>query len=167
MAKHYGATVIATALTGQARDSAGAVAPTTSSTPANPASPPRYYGLTGGAGADLVLESAGGATLGASLTAAKRVTGRSSSTAWPAAKAPVSNWELVYKYQVHVIGLNIGRADPGRIRRSSARSWASCSRSSPPGCSLPASPPCMNSATGQKALAGLEHTRFHRSASWP
>jgi NADPH:quinone reductase-like Zn-dependent oxidoreductase len=50
--------------------------------------------LTGGTGTDLVLESAGGATFGASLTAAKRVTGRSSSTAWPAAKprSPTGSW---------------------------------------------------------------------------
>jgi NADPH2:quinone reductase len=45
-----------------------------------------------------VLESAGGDTFGTSLAAAKRVTG----------DASITNWELVYKHQIHVTGLNIG-----------------------------------------------------------
>src|SRR5262249_3283786 len=64
--------------------------------------------LTGGTGADLVLESAGGATLGASLTAAKRVTGRVVVYGTAGGEAAVTNWELVYRHQVHVIGLNVG-----------------------------------------------------------
>ena len=64
--------------------------------------------LTGGAGADVVLESAGGATFDASLAAAKRVTGRVVVYGVAGGEAPVTNWELVYKHQVHVIGLNIG-----------------------------------------------------------
>src|SRR6185437_8966461 len=53
-----------------------------------------------------------------------------------------------------------------RPRRSStARSWASCSRSSPPVCSLQGSPPCTTSPTARRRSrnwkAGL------RSASWP
>jgi NADPH:quinone reductase len=64
--------------------------------------------LTGGAGADLVLESAGGATLGASLAAARRVTGRVVVYGLAGGEASITNWELVYKHQVHVIGLNIG-----------------------------------------------------------
>ena len=64
--------------------------------------------LTGGKGADLVLESAGGATFGASLASAKRVTGRVVVYGVAGGDAPVTNWELVYKHQVHVIGLNIG-----------------------------------------------------------
>ena len=63
--------------------------------------------LTGGAGADLVLEASPGATLGASLAAAKRVTGRV--VVYGVASKPlIASWELVYKHQVHVIGLNIG-----------------------------------------------------------
>ena len=75
MAKHYGATVIATASPGKHEtvralgadhvlDSRGADVAA------------EVLRLTGGAGADLVLESAGGDTFGASLAAARRVTGR-------------------------------------------------------------------------------------------
>ncbi len=107
IAKHYGATVIATAspskhetvralgadhvLDSRGRDLAAEV-----------------LRLTGGTGADLVLESAGGATLDASLTAAKKVTGRVVVYGTAGGEAAVTNWELVYRHQVHVIGLNIG-----------------------------------------------------------
>ena len=64
--------------------------------------------LTGGAGADLVLESAGGATFSASLAAAKPVTGRVVVYGLAGGEAAITNWELVYRHQVHVIGLNIG-----------------------------------------------------------
>ncbi len=64
--------------------------------------------LTDGAGVDLVLESVGGAALAASLAAAKRVTGRVVVYGLPGGKAVISNWDLVYMHQVHVIGLNIG-----------------------------------------------------------
>jgi NADPH:quinone reductase len=74
MAKHYGATVIATASPGKhdvvwaqgadyVIDSRGADLAA------------KVLRLTGGAGADLVLESVGGATLDASLAATKRITG--------------------------------------------------------------------------------------------
>jgi NADPH2:quinone reductase len=59
-------------------------------------------------GADLVLESVGGATLDASLAATKRVTGRVVVYGLVGGEAPITNWDLVYKHQVHVIGLNIG-----------------------------------------------------------
>jgi NADPH2:quinone reductase len=105
MAKHYGATVIATAspakhetvlalgadhiLDSRGGDLAAEV-----------------LRLTGGA--DLVLESAGGATFDASLAAAKRVTGRVVVYGVAGGEAAITNWDLVYKHQVHVIGLNIG-----------------------------------------------------------
>jgi NADPH2:quinone reductase len=107
MAKHYGATVIATAspakhevvralgadhvLDAHSGDLAAEV-----------------RRLTGGQGADLVLESVGGATLDASLAAAKRVTGRVVVYGLPAGEAAITNWDLVYRHQIHVIGLNIG-----------------------------------------------------------
>ncbi|MFJ3338920.1 zinc-binding dehydrogenase [Streptomyces sp. NPDC086766] len=107
MAKHYGATVIATASPAKHRtvlalgadhvlDSRGGdlVAEVTE--------------LTCGSGVDVVLESAGGATFAASLAAAKRVTGRVVVYGVAGGEAPVTNWELVYKHQVHIIGLNIG-----------------------------------------------------------
>jgi NADPH2:quinone reductase len=64
--------------------------------------------LTDGAGADLVLESVGGASLHASLAAAKRVTGRVVVYGLPGGEAAITNWELVYRHQIHLIGLNIG-----------------------------------------------------------
>lgn len=64
--------------------------------------------LTDGEGVDLVLESVGGATFEASLAAAKRVTGRVVVYGLAGGEATINNWDLVYKNQVHVIGLNIG-----------------------------------------------------------
>jgi NADPH:quinone reductase len=107
IAKHYGATVIATASPGKHEvvralgadhviDSRGTDIAAD------------VLRLTDGAGADLVLESVGGATLGASLAAAKRVTGRVVVYGVAGGEAAITNWELVYRHQVHVIGLNIG-----------------------------------------------------------
>ena len=107
MAKHYGATVIATASSGKhgavralgadhVLDSRGAGLAA------------EVLRLTGGTGADLVLESAGGAALGASLTAARRVTGRVIVYGAAGGEAPITNWELIYQHQVQIIGLNIG-----------------------------------------------------------
>jgi NADPH2:quinone reductase len=105
MAKHYGATVIATAspekhelvralgadhvLNSRSADLAADV-------------------LRHADGVDLTLESVGGPTLDASLSATKRVTGRVVVFGLPAGEAALSNWDLVYKHQVQVIGLNIG-----------------------------------------------------------
>jgi NADPH:quinone reductase len=105
LAKHYGATVVATAapekhgvvralgadhvLDSRAGDLAAAV-----------------RDLTGGA--DLVLESAGGASFAASLAAAKPVTGRVVVFGVAGGEASISNWELVYRHQVQLVGLNIG-----------------------------------------------------------
>ena len=107
MAKHYGAIVIAAAspdkhevvrahgadhvIDSRGDDLAGEV-----------------LSLTGGAGADLVLASVGGATLDASLAATKRVTGRVVVYGVVGGEAAITNWALVYKHQIHLIGLNIG-----------------------------------------------------------
>src|SRR5262245_5014692 len=107
LAKHYGATVIAAASPGKhgvvralgadhVVDSRGADLAA------------EVLRLTGGAGVDLVLESVGGATLDASLAATKRVTGRVVVYGLAGGEAAVTNWDLVYRHQVHVIGLNIG-----------------------------------------------------------
>jgi NADPH2:quinone reductase len=107
LAKHYGATVIAAASPGKHEvvrahgadhliDSRGADLAAA------------VLRLTGGAGADLVLESVGGATLEASLAATKRVTGRVVIYGLAGGEAGITNWELVYRHQIHVIGLNIG-----------------------------------------------------------
>jgi NADPH2:quinone reductase len=107
MAKHYGATVIATASPGKhgavlalgadhVLDSLGGDLAA------------EVLRLTGGAGADVVLESAGGATFDASLAAAKRVTGRVVVYGVAGGEGSITNWDLVYKHQVHLIGFNIG-----------------------------------------------------------
>lgn len=107
IAKHYGATVIASAsahkhaVLGElgadhvvdvgAADLAGQI-----------------LGLTDGVGVDLVLESIGGATFAVSLAATKRVTGRIVVFGTAGGDASITNSELIYHHQVHVIGLNIG-----------------------------------------------------------
>jgi NADPH:quinone reductase len=107
MAKHYGATVIATASPAKHDVVRGLGADhVLDSRDANLAA--EVLRLTGGAGADLVLESVGGATLDASLAATKRVTGRVVVYGLVGGEAPITNWDLVYKHPVHVIGLNIG-----------------------------------------------------------
>ncbi len=107
MAKHYGATVIATAALGK-HETVRALGADDVLDSRNPDLAAEVLRLTGGTGADLVLESAGGAAFGASLAAAKRVTGRVVVYGTAGGEAAVTNWELVYRHQVHVIGLNIG-----------------------------------------------------------
>jgi NADPH2:quinone reductase len=84
--------------------------------------------LTGGAGADLVLDSVGGASLDASLAATKRVTGRVVVYGLAGGEAAITNGDLVYRHQIHVMGLNIGtlilaapRAIHGAGRRDHGR----------------------------------------------
>ncbi|MFC4950601.1 NADPH:quinone oxidoreductase family protein [Pseudonocardia sp. GCM10023141] len=112
LAKHYGATVIATA--------SAAKHATVRALGADHVVEPRggdHCGddlaatvarLTGGRGVDLVLESVGGETFRASLAAAKRVTGRV--VVYGAAEGPatISNRDLTFTHQVHMIGLHIG-----------------------------------------------------------
>ena len=107
LAKHYGATVIATASPSKHETvrALGADHVLDSRTQDLAA---EVLDLTGGKGADLVLESAGGATFSASLAAAKRVTGRVVVYGVAGGEAGITNWELVYTHQVHVIGLNVG-----------------------------------------------------------
>ncbi|GAA0911381.1 zinc-binding dehydrogenase [Virgisporangium aurantiacum] len=109
MAKHYGATVIAAASPEKhevvralgadhvvdSRESGADLAA-------------EVLRLTAGAGVDLVLESVGGATFDASLAATKRVTGRVVVYGLAGGEAAITNWDLVYRHQVHVVGLNIG-----------------------------------------------------------
>jgi NADPH2:quinone reductase len=154
MAKHYGATVVATAsaakhevvhalgadhvLDSRGDDVAGEV-----------------LRLTGGAGADLVLESVGGATLEASLAAAKRVTGRVVVYGLAGGPASISNWDLVYKHQVHVIGLNIGilsQAAPQIFGEVMGEMFGLIAA----GVIRPGGPTVHDLAEGPKALAELE-----------
>ena len=107
LAKHYGATVIATASPGK-HDAVRALGADHVVDSRGTDVAAEVLRLTGGAGADLVLESVGGATLDASLAATKRVTGRVVVYGLAGGQAAITNWDLVYRHQVHVIGLNIG-----------------------------------------------------------
>ena len=107
LAKHYGATVIATASPGK-HETVLALGADHVLDSLRGDIAAEVLRLTGGAGADVVLESAGGATFAASLAAAKRVTGRVVVYGVAGAEASITNWELVYRHQVHVIGFNLG-----------------------------------------------------------
>ncbi|WP_406053203.1 zinc-binding dehydrogenase [Kribbella sp. NBC_00889] len=107
MAKHYGATVIATASPSKHETVLAAGADHVLDSLGTDLAA-EVLQLTDGNGADLVLESAGGATFEASLAAAKRVTGRVIVSGLPGGEAAITNWELVYKHQVHIIGFNLG-----------------------------------------------------------
>jgi NADPH2:quinone reductase len=107
MAKHYGATVIAAAAPGkhelvQALGADHVIDSRGTDIAAE------VLRLTDGAGADLVLDSVGGATLAASLAATKRITGRIVVYGLAGGPAAITNWDLVYRHQIHIAGLNIG-----------------------------------------------------------
>jgi NADPH2:quinone reductase len=154
LARHYGATVIATASPGKHEavlalgadhvlDSSGADLAG------------EVLRLTGGTGADLVLESAGGAAFGASLAAAKRVTGRVIVYGTAGGEAPVTNWDLIYRHQVHVVGLNIGvlmQSAP----RVAGEMMAEMPALMAAGVVAPGQPAVYELADGPKALAELE-----------
>jgi NADPH2:quinone reductase len=107
MAKHYGATVIAAA-SPEKHETVRELGADHVLDSRDAGLAAEVLRLTGGAGADLVLESSGGAALGDSLAAAKRVTGRVVVYGTAGGEAAVTNWDLVYRHQVQVIGLNIG-----------------------------------------------------------
>ncbi|MBC7304919.1 MAG: zinc-binding dehydrogenase, partial [Nocardia sp.] len=107
IAKHYGATVIATSSPAKHERvlALGADYVVDSRRDDLAAEVSR---LTGGTGVDVVLESAGGGTFEAGLAVAKRVTGRVVVYGAAGGDASITNWELIYKHQVHLIGFNLG-----------------------------------------------------------
>jgi NADPH2:quinone reductase len=154
VAKHYGATVIATASPGKHQ--------TVLASGADHVLDARggdlvaeVLRLTGGAGVDVVLESAGGAAFEASLTVAKRVTGRVVVFGLAGGEAAITNRDLVYQHQVHVIGFTIGvliRAAP-RIFGAVMGELSSLVAA---GVVTPGRPTPYDLADGPKALADLE-----------
>ena len=154
MAKHYGATVIAAASPGKHETVRALGADhVLNSLGADIAA--EVLRLTGGTGADLVLESVGGTTFGASLASAKRVTGRVVVYGLPGGEAAITNWDLVYKHQVHVIGLNIGvliQAAPQIFGEVMGELFALIAA----GVLTPGQPTAYELADGPKALAELE-----------
>ena len=154
IAKHYHATVIATASPGK-HETVRALGADHVLDYRSPDHAAEVLRLTGGTGADLVLESAGGTALGASLAAAKRVTGRVVVYGTAGGEAAVTNWELVYRHQVHVIGLNIGvliQAAPQIFGEVMGELFALIAA----GVLTPGQPTAYELADGPKALAELE-----------
>jgi NADPH2:quinone reductase len=154
MAKHYGATVIAAASPTK-HETVLALGADHVLDSLDGDLVAEVLRLTGGAGADLVLESAGGATFNASLAVAKPVTGRVIVYGLAGGEVALTNWELVYKHQVHVIGLNIGvliQAAPqifGEVMGELSALVAA-------GVLGPARPTAHDLADGPKVLAELE-----------
>jgi NADPH2:quinone reductase len=154
IAKHYGATVIATASPGKHETVLALGADHVLDSLGGDIAA-EVLRLTGGAGADVVLESAGGATFGASVAAAKRVTGRVIVCGAAGGEASITNWELVYRHQIHIVGFNIGvliQAAPqifGEVMGELSALIAA-------GVLTPGRPTAFELADGPKALAELE-----------
>ncbi|MFC4043337.1 zinc-binding dehydrogenase [Dactylosporangium siamense] len=105
LAKHYGATVIGAA----AREKHGVVRALGADHVLDRADiAAGVLELTAGAGADLVLESAGGSAFAAGLAATRRVTGRVVVYGLASGEAAVTNADLVFRYPIQLIGLHIG-----------------------------------------------------------
>jgi NADPH:quinone reductase len=154
IARHYGATVIATASPGK-HETVRALGADHILDSRSPDLAAEILRLTDGTGADLVLESAGGTTFGASLAAAKQVTGRVVVYGAAGGEAAVSNWDLVYRHQVQVIGLNIGvliQAAPQVFGEVMGELFALIAA----GVLTPGQPTAYELADGPKALAELE-----------
>ena len=139
VARHHGATVVATASPGK-HDLVRALG---------------VEHVLDACGADLVLESAGGATFGASLAATRRVTGRVVVLGLSGGEAALTNWDLVYRHQVQLIGLNLGaliQFTPqlfGEVMRELFALIAA-------GVLKPIEPTTFDLASGAKVLAALE-----------
>jgi NADPH2:quinone reductase len=154
LAKHYGATVIATASPTK-HDTVLALGADHVLDSRGGDLAAEVLRLTGGAGADVVLQSAGGAAFSAGLAAARPVTGRVIVFGTAGGEAAVTNWELVYEHQVHVIGLNIGvlmQAAP----RLFGDLMGELSALIAAGVLTPTHPTTYDLADGGKALAELE-----------
>jgi NADPH:quinone reductase len=154
LAKHYGATVIAAASPGKHETlrTLGADHILDSRSPELTAEVLR---LTGGTGVDLVLESVGGATFAASLATAKRVTGRVVVYGTAGGDAAITNWDLLYQHQIHLLGLNIGtliQATPHIFGELMGELHALIGA----GVLTPGQPTAYDLADGPKALTDLE-----------
>lgn len=154
MAKHYGATVIATASAGKHEIVAALGADhVIDYREADVAA--EVLALTDGRGVDLVLESAGGDTFGASLAATKRVTGRVVVFGMAGGEVAITNRELIFHHQIHVIGLHIGaliEAAPSVFEELMGELFALKDA----GVLTPGEPTVYDLADGPSALADLE-----------
>jgi NADPH:quinone reductase len=107
MARHYGATVIATASPGK-HEAVLALGADHVIDHRSADVAAEVLRLTDGKGADLVLESVGGAAFRADLAAAKRITGRVVVYGVAGGEATISNRELNFTHPIQLIGLHLG-----------------------------------------------------------
>jgi NADPH:quinone reductase len=154
LARHHGATVIATA----SRDKHDVVRALGADSVLDRRSvdlAAEVLRLTGGHGADLVLESVGGDTFRAGLAATRRITGRVVVYGVASGEASISNRELNFSHPIHVIGLHIGilsRTAPDLFAELMAELSALIAAGGYP----PGRPTVFDLADGPKALAELE-----------
>lgn len=154
MAKHYGATVIATASPSK-HETVRALGADHVIDYRSLDVTAEVLRLTDGKGTDLVLESAGGDNFVASLSVAKRVTGRVVVFGAAGGNAAITNWELIFKQQIHVIGLHIAvviQSAPDIFGELMGELFALKDA----GVYTPSDPTLYNLADGPKALADLE-----------
>ncbi|AGM07674.1 alcohol dehydrogenase catalytic domain-containing protein [Amycolatopsis keratiniphila] len=143
LAKHYGATVVGTASPGK-HDVVRSLG----------ADRVLGYGADPGT-ADLVLESVGGAAFATSLAAAKRVTGRVVVYGVAGGEVAITNRDLNFRRQIHVIGLHLGvliEHAPAIFAELMDELRALIAA----GVCVPGTPTVYDLADGPKALAELE-----------
>lgn len=154
IAKHYDATVIATASPGKHKAVRALGADHVLDSRGGDIAA-EVLRLTGGVGVDVVLEATPGATFEASLAATKRVTGRVVVHGVTSGDASITTWDLLYEHQVHIIGFNAGaltRAAPqifGDVMRELSALIAA-------GVLAPGRPTGYDLADGPTAVADLE-----------
>lgn len=146
IAKHYGATVIGTASPGKHEVVLALGADHVLDSRSDDLAAD-ILRLTGGV--DLVVESGG--MLETSLAVAKRVTGRVVVTGLAGGEASITNWDLVYKHQVHVIGFNLGV-----LIETAPHVFGELAALIAVGVLSPSRPTTYDLADGPKALAELE-----------
>ncbi|WP_218021603.1 zinc-binding dehydrogenase [Nocardia acidivorans] len=154
LAKHYGATVIAAAAPAKHEivRALGADHVVDSRSDRLAA---EVLACTDG-GADLVLECVGGDTFDASLRAAKRITGRVVVFGLPGGEAALTNWDLVYRHQIQLLGVNIGVLAEAAPRLFGAL-MAELGALLTAGVVRPGTPGTHDLADGPKVLAELEN----------
>lgn len=154
IAKHYGATVIATASASK-HDVVRQLGADHVIDYRTVEFVPEVLRLTGGRGVDIVLESVGGETFRQSVEVARRVTGKVVVIGEASGEATVSNWELNFKHPVHVIGQHLTTTIQ-QAPEMFAATLQELDRLIAAGVYPPGTPTVYDLADGPKALAGLE-----------
>lgn len=154
IAKHYGATVIATA-SAEKHDVVRRLGADHVIDYRTADLVTEVRRIAGDRGVDVVLESVGGETFRQSIALARRVTGKVIVFGAASGEASISNWELNFKHPVHVIGLHIGRLIQEKPDLF-AQLMDELDRLIAAGVYPPGQPTVYDLADGPKALAELE-----------